>query len=179
MHSQKFVGIILKRSDVGEKDQVITLLTQEKGKIVVIAKGVRSLTSSKRASLEPGTYIKGLLATTKSMPILTQASTLAAIDYALTSLARIRQLTQFLEVLDRVFVEEELDDMLFSHILMIQELLCAPESDLVAVKSALQELLGMLGFTEPGDRPSSIVAFVEELSDKPMRSFEYLVVKKQ
>lgn len=177
MHSLKFEGIVLKRSDVGEKDQVITLITREKGKIVVVAKGVRSLTSSKRSSLEPGTYVKGLLHTTKTLPILSQAATLAPTDYALSSLSRIRQLSQFLEIVDRLFVEEELDDVTFEHLLKLQQLICEKQINAAVVKQALQELLEMLGFSEPETQPSSVMGFVAELTDKPMRSFEYLVVK--
>lgn len=177
MHSLRFEGIVLKRSDVGEKDQIITILTMEKGKIAVIAKGVRSLTSSKRASLEPGTHIKGLLQLSKSLPILTQAATLAPTDYAVGSLVRIRQLSQFLEIMDRLFVEEELDEETFAHLLYLQQLICAQKIEVPAIKQSFQELLERLGFSEPDSQPASIMAFVAELTDKPMCSFDYLVVK--
>ncbi len=177
MRSLLFSGIVLKRSDVGEKDQVVTVLTQEKGKLVSIAKGVRSLTSSKRSSLEPGSYIKGLLQTSHALPILTQSVALGTAEHALSTLTRIRQLAQFLEILDRLFVEEEIDESTFEHLLYLHGLVCAKEFHTGKIKDALQELLMHLGFTEPDDQPASVLAFVAQLTDKPMRSFDYLVVK--
>lgn len=45
-------AIVLKRSDYGERDRILTLLTQEHGKIGVIAKGVRSAKSKMAAGIE-------------------------------------------------------------------------------------------------------------------------------
>ena len=59
-------GIVLKRNKVGETDRVISLLTQEYGKLVAVAKGVRKLSSSKRAFLEPGNLVKAYFIKTKS-----------------------------------------------------------------------------------------------------------------
>lgn len=177
MRSLVCTGIVLKRSDLGEKDQIVTLLTLEKGKVAVVAKGVRSLTSTKRSSLEPGSYIKGLLQTSQSLPLLTQSVALATTEHAVSSLGRIRQLAQFLEILDRLFVEEELDEVIFEHVVYLQSLICAKHLKTDLIKEALQELLMQLGFTEPEDQPASVLQFVAQLTDKPMRSFEYLVVK--
>ena len=60
-------GIILKRNKVGETDRVVTLLTQDYGKLVAVAKGVRKLTSSKRAALEPGNLVRAYFVKTKSL----------------------------------------------------------------------------------------------------------------
>ena len=46
-------AIVLKRRNSGEVDRLVTLITQDKGKLQCIAKGVRKMTSSKRAFLEP------------------------------------------------------------------------------------------------------------------------------
>jgi DNA repair protein RecO (recombination protein O) len=67
-------AIVLKRVSVGETDRIVNLLTQDFGKISVVAKGVRKMSSSKRASLEPGNIIRAFCIQTKSLPILTQAT---------------------------------------------------------------------------------------------------------
>jgi DNA repair protein RecO len=54
-------GIVLKRSNTGEADKIITILSQDYGKIVCVVKGVRKITSSKKATFEPGNIIKGFL----------------------------------------------------------------------------------------------------------------------
>ena len=45
-------GIVLKRSDFGEADRILTLYTPERGKMRVVAKGVRRITSRKAGHVE-------------------------------------------------------------------------------------------------------------------------------
>ena len=45
-------AIILKRFDLGEADRLLTLLTPRHGKIEVVAKGARKLTSAKTGHVE-------------------------------------------------------------------------------------------------------------------------------
>ena len=45
-------AIVLKRSDLGEADRILTLFTPHKGKVHVIAKGVRRITSKRAGHLE-------------------------------------------------------------------------------------------------------------------------------
>lgn len=52
MASVKVKGIILKRIDFGEADRVITVFSEELGKISVIAKGVRRITSRRAGNVE-------------------------------------------------------------------------------------------------------------------------------
>lgn len=52
LHVYKAHGIVLKRRNVGEADRIITLFTREYGKIRIIAKGVRRITSRRAPHLE-------------------------------------------------------------------------------------------------------------------------------
>jgi len=51
MHGIKVEGIILKRRNLGEADRILTVFTLHKGKLPVLAKGVRRPKSKKRGSL--------------------------------------------------------------------------------------------------------------------------------
>lgn len=52
MRSYTVEGIVLKRSDLGETDRLVTFFTRSHGKVTVIAKGVRRITSRRLGSLE-------------------------------------------------------------------------------------------------------------------------------
>lgn len=171
-------GIVLKRVPTGEKDLVITILTQEKGKLACLAKGVRSLTSSRSSSLEPGSHFKGLCIVTKSLPLLTQAQLIAELRPAKPTLTNMRAVTQFLEILDRLFVEEELELELFDHIISIHELLRIDTPKRTMVRQKLLELIQVLGFAEDApEKYESILDYVAHITERPMHSYEYLVVK--
>jgi len=57
--SFKFQGFVLGTREWREKDKLVTIFTQEKGKIPVLAKSVRSIKSKRLGILETGNLIKG------------------------------------------------------------------------------------------------------------------------
>ncbi len=176
----RVVGIVLKRMNVGETDRVVSLLTAEHGRLTVVAKGVRKVSSSNRALLEPGNYIQAYLIKTKTMPLLTQAKMIDDCAELRTELAGIRRLSQFLEILDRLFVEEELEPALFKQVLSLREGIVKQQLHNGQIKQALENLVAALGYQNPRDSEyDSVLDYVAALADRPMRSFDYLQVKKQ
>lgn len=171
-------AIVLKRSNTGETDRVMTLLSRDRGKFVCIAKGARSLTSSKRAYLEPGTHIRCQLITTKSMPIMTQAILVHDTSCIHGQLPKIRQLMQLLEIIDHLFVEEQPEEFLFEDVLAIRkQIVCeGPTSGDVLAK--LDTLLESLGYQPLKDTQyTSISEYVSAIADRPMKSWDFLKVK--
>jgi DNA repair protein RecO len=168
-------ALVLKRSNTGETDRVVTLLTQSHGKLVSVAKGVRKISSSKRAFLEPGNLVKGFFINTKSMPLLTQAELISDCCHVRTSLPRIRQLSQFLEILDKLFVEEEIGQDLFNLSIKLRNHLITIQKPNGLVKQYLGDILVQLGYQHPLETShETILDYVSELADRKMRSFEYL-----
>jgi DNA repair protein RecO (recombination protein O) len=71
--SQRIEAIVLKHSEFGEADQLLTLYSRERGKVRVVAKGARKARSRKAGHLEPFTRVSLQIATGKSLDIVTQA----------------------------------------------------------------------------------------------------------
>lgn len=167
------IALVVKRTSIGETDRVVTLLTREQGRVAVIAKGVRKLTSTKRAFLEPGNLIKIQLIETQAMPILTQAILIDDTAKMRNNLVQIRQLTQLLEIIDKLFVEEELEANLFTQILKIrQKIVLSSKLDL---KKDLIQLVEWLGYQNLAETDfGSILDYVADITGKKMRSFDYL-----
>ncbi len=183
MNSKTFScqGLVLKRTSVGETDRVVVLLTAEMGKLACVAKGVRKLKSSMRAALEPGNLVKIHCVKTKSMPLLTQATLLADTTSVRGSLVSIRHLTQLLEIVDRLFVEEELDTNIYHHVLHLRDSIVITHQSNGQVKLQLTALLEKLGYHTQGltDSQTSVLDIVADISERPMRSFEYLSVRQE
>ena len=74
----RVTAIVLKRRDQGEADRLLTVLARERGKVTLLAKGVRRQASRKAGHLEPFTYVELLVAKGKSLDIVTQAETVEA-----------------------------------------------------------------------------------------------------
>jgi DNA repair protein RecO (recombination protein O) len=71
-------AIVLKRRDLGEADRLLTVFTRERGKLTLLAKGVRRPASRKAGHLEPFTHVDLLVAKGRSLDVLTQAETIEA-----------------------------------------------------------------------------------------------------
>lgn len=94
-------AVILKRTDFGEADRVVTLYTPHLGKFRAVAKGVRRLTSRKAGHLELFTHAQLLLAAARSLDIITQAETVRSYPALRADLARASRAYYAAELLDR------------------------------------------------------------------------------
>jgi len=176
-HSFKTEAIVLKRTNTGETDRVLTLLSKDRGKIVCIAKGIRKLKSSNRAILEPGNLAQVFLIETKSMPILTQSKLLKEADSIRKSLVGISQLTQILEIFDRLFVEDYIEEDTSQLAFAIYQELLSNTKNNSKIKSLLQELIRNLGYQDIKETAHlNILDYVAEITEKKMKSFDFLRV---
>ncbi|MGZ9234980.1 MAG: DNA repair protein RecO, partial [Anaerolineales bacterium] len=71
-------AVVLRHSDYGEADRLLTLYTRQLGKTRAVAKGARKIASRKAGHIEPFTHVKLQLAKGRDMLILTQADTVDA-----------------------------------------------------------------------------------------------------
>lgn len=170
-------AIILKRSNIGETDRILTLLTKEKGKITVIAKGCRKMSSTKRGYLELGNHIDAFLIPTKSMHLLTQARLVEDFVQIKQTLKGIKKLFQVLEIIDTLLIEEENPDQFDEVREMIYFLNKHPEN-FTPVQKRLETLIASLGFQHREDTTyQSVLEYVSAVAERPMHSYDYLTVK--
>lgn len=100
-------SIVLRHSDWGEADRLLTLYTREQGKVRAIAKGARKLTSRKAGHIEPFTHVTLQLAKGRDLLIVTQAETVNAILAVRDDLVKTGYAAYIIELLDRFVYEEE------------------------------------------------------------------------
>ena len=68
-------AVVLRRIDFGEADRVLVLYTRERGKLPVVAKGVRRMSSRMAGHLELFTQSELMLAKGANLDVVTQAET--------------------------------------------------------------------------------------------------------
>ncbi|MDE3089923.1 MAG: DNA repair protein RecO [Chloroflexota bacterium] len=101
-------AIVLKRSDFGEADRLLTLYTPDLGKIRAIAKGARKPSSRKSGHVELFTHSALLLAKGRHLDIVTQADTLDAFVPLRENLERLGLAYYLAELVDRFVAEGDL-----------------------------------------------------------------------
>src|SRR5881628_1264153 len=77
-HLYKSEAVIIKRSNLGEADKILTIFTPNFGKLRVVAKGVRKVTSRLAGHVELFTRSQMLLAKGRNLDIVTQSETMDA-----------------------------------------------------------------------------------------------------
>lgn len=139
-------AVILRHSDWGEADRLLSLYTREMGKVRAIAKGVRKLRSRKAGHLEPFTRSSLLLARGRDMFIITQAETIKAYTPLREDLLLVGYASYIVELLDRFTYEEGENRALYRLLTdTLGRLSREPDPDL-ALRYYEIRLLDLLGF---------------------------------
>jgi DNA repair protein RecO (recombination protein O) len=100
-------AIVMRRTDFGEADRLLTLFSRERGKIKAIAKGARKPQSRKTGHVELFTRANLFIAVGRSLDIITQAETVAAHARLRQDLVRATYAAYLVELLDRFVGEED------------------------------------------------------------------------
>lgn len=66
------VGVVLRTHKLGESDRIVTLITQDSGKVRAVAKGIRKTTSKFGSRLEPMSHIQVQLYRGRELDIVNQ-----------------------------------------------------------------------------------------------------------
>ncbi len=139
-------SVVLRHSDYGEADRLLTLYTREQGKLRAIAKGVRKIQSRKAGHLEPFTRVTLMLARGHDLWIVTQAETIDAFQPLREELDSMSQAAYVVELLERFSYEEGANRELFDLLVNTLERLVAEKDPFVPVRYYEMRLLDLLGF---------------------------------
>ena len=99
-------GIILRRTDMGESDRLLTLFTRDYGKFKAVSKGTRKPASRQTGHVELFGRSNLLIAAGKTFDIVTQAESIEMYPALRENLVRTTYAAHIVELLDR-FTEEE------------------------------------------------------------------------
>lgn len=141
------LSIILARHDFRENDQIISLYTVEKGKMEVLARGVKKIISKNSAYLEPGFLVDVEIVSGKEIIHLTKVQPINLFKNIRTDLSKISTVGYLMNILDRLLKPDDPDKRIFQLIGSFLEFL--DQSDLVhplLLDSVLLKFFSLLGF---------------------------------
>lgn len=105
MATYSTTAFIIRRADYGEGDRILTLLTQYKGKITAVAKGVRKSTSRKGGNVELFNLTRFQLYSGKNMDLIVEAEVEDSFKFLRENLHLVSLVYQLVELLDQ-FIQE-------------------------------------------------------------------------
>jgi len=139
-------AVVLRHSDWGEADRMLTLYTRQMGKVRAIAKGVRKVRSRKSGHLEPFTRVNLQLARGRDLFIVIQAEAVDTYLGLRDNLVRVGYASYIVELLDRFTYDEDENPSLF-RLLTDSLMRLDQESDpVLAIRYYEIRLLDQLGY---------------------------------
>ena len=150
MRGIKVEGIILKRRNLGEADRILTVFTLQKGKISVLAKGVRRITSRRAGNVELLNRVSMYLHQAKTFLILTEATSLDTYQKLKEDLTLSTYAFHIIELIDKLTAENQDNRILYEHLVsVLQRLSRNPRQILVrAFEVKILSLMGFANFQE-------------------------------
>ncbi len=138
-------GVVLRTIRLGEADRIVTFLTEGRGKVRAVAKGVRKTKSRFGSRLEPISHVSLQLYEGRDLDTVTQAETLDHFRPIREDLGRVTRAGALLEVVDQVAQEGEPNAALYRMLVGALRSLAAHASP-VLVTGFYWKLLSLEGF---------------------------------
>ncbi len=124
-------GIVLRTHKLGEADRIVTFVTEHRGKVRAVAKGVRKTKSRFGARLEAPSHVALQLYEGRELDIVTQAESVDHFRDVRTDLDRLARAVTMLEAADQLSLEREPNPRLYRMLLGALRSLAARDSPLV------------------------------------------------
>lgn len=167
MRSEKLHGFVLKRSNFGEADKILTVFSVEKGKAKLVAKGIRKIKSRRAPHLELFNLVELVIHNGKTFNIVTEAKTISTLKPDLKTTGYLFFVS---EVLDKLLPEDQPHQEIYNSLVDI-----LPTLSENTVKKFVVEILWELGYLPRGDYPKlGVSTFVESIIEKPLKSKKFL-----
>lgn len=139
-------AIILRRSDFGEADRLLTVFTPDRGKLRLMAKGVRKITSRKAGHVEFFMLTDLLVARGRTWDIISQAEVVETYRSLREDLDKTSHAYYLAELVDRFTEEHDPNRPLFELLALTLARLSHIEDSYITLRYFELHLLGLTGF---------------------------------
>ncbi|MBN1263317.1 MAG: DNA repair protein RecO [Candidatus Pacebacteria bacterium] len=176
MNNFKTEAIVLKAIKFAEADRLLTVFSRHYGRVKVLAKGIRKVTSRKGASLELFNRTKLVLAKGRNLDIITEVEVLDAYRNWRQDLVRVGVAYYLVELVERLIPEGEENRRVYRLLVnSLENLSQARIGDLI--RRFEEEMLTDSGFGIPEnyrDNAASLSAYIEEIIERNLKSKDIL-----
>ena len=148
MRTYKVEGIVLKRSNLGEADRVLTVLSKEFGKITVKAPGVRRISSRRSSHVELLNFSQFTLYKSPKafMPIVTEAQTFEDFSAIKSDLYKIGKALYICELINGLCADNQENRGVFFYLKSVLLELSKTLDTQALIKKFEKDILMELGF---------------------------------
>lgn len=164
------IGFVVKRINLGEADRFVTLFTKNNGKVEVLAKGVRKITSRRSSHVELLNLIRFQSVKTSKNFILTEVELVNSFEKRKDSLKQFEIAFMVCELIDNLCPFGQINQELFIHV--FQFLRDGEHSDeaLLEFETRILTFLGYWDVEKKFKSEEESRAFIESLIERKIKS---------
>lgn len=163
-------AIVLGRRDFSEADKIIVVFSKSIGKLFLIAKGVKKLTSRKRGHLEVFSHIRFSAAKGKNLDIITEVETIENYSDIRQDLRKVAVAYFFVETVARLTQEEEPHPKVFQLLISYLDLLKEAKNLKKLRDEFTLDILVNLGFWSRSKPLLNPDLFLESVTERQINS---------
>lgn len=176
MRNSKVEGVIIKRRNTGEADRILTVFTKTQGKIQVVAKGVRRITSKRSSHIELLNHSFLTLYTGKGLPFVTETQTIEDHFFIKQDLFLIGAAFHICELVDSLCAQNQDHPFLFTALLQTLSKIANGENVKETTHAFENTMLLQLGFSSgvPLLRTMDTHAAIEDILERKLKTTQLL-----
>ena len=163
-------AIVLARRNFSEADRILSVFSKGRGRLSLIAKGVRRPSSRKRGHIEVFNRIKFQAVKGRGLDMMTEAEIIDSFEMVRKDLKKVALAYYFMEVIGRTIHEEEKNIELYGLLQDYLEKLKEEKKLLSLRKDFVYQVLTILGFWPRGRELENPDAKLEEVTERQLNS---------
>ncbi|MBI5755006.1 DNA repair protein RecO [Candidatus Peregrinibacteria bacterium] len=180
MRTTSIHGIILKQKVLFEKDKILTIFTQEAGKISAFMKGARKITSRRNMHAELFNMCRfQIYTTTSGNMLINECTALETFPFLRQDFFRLCAASYVAEITDRLTAEENPSEKKCILLGTTLKMLADPKSNTLLILAAFTlKILTLLGnlpnFRETASHREKLFALLQNTPLAKLNSYEYV-----
>lgn len=174
MRNYKTSGFIIARKNFGEADRIITIFTKDYGKLKVIGKGVRKITSRRAPHLELFNLSSLILSKGKNFDIITSAQTINPHSALKKDLRFVKKAYFIAELIERLCPQNQTLSNVFD--LIEESLSSLNRQEELSLDGFAKKLIFLLGYLpkEKMEENFDIISFIERIIERKIRTKNFI-----
>ena len=171
--SVKTEGFIFKKTPLLNHDLIITVFSREFGRIRVLAKGIKKLTSRRSPHIETGNLINAVLSKNKDYYFLQETSLISGFSQIKKNQSKLNCLYLFLFVLEKLLPENQKEEKMYKLFKSFMIDLSKRDDYQEMTVNYLNNTASLLGYQEKDKNKDfmEITAFFEETINEKLPRF--------
>lgn len=161
--TSKTEGIVLKKKNLPTQDMIVTIFTQEMGKIRILAKGVKKISSKRLPHLQTGNIINAVIYNSEKKLYLQETSLISGLSQIKKNSKKISFVYFYFHIIDRLLPENQQELEIYNAVKHFLIDLSKSASTIPLLERHLNILLKKLGYINKKGTLDELHKTVEEL----------------